>query len=122
MINEDCVKKKTLSFFDVLRFVAGYWRKVDDGWQWVAGYWAPVNQERPQLLAPPPESLEIGPSVPAPDDGSIYATGSWVWGRERYAWRPGSWRRAAVRAAASATSVPSTRTTPWPAKPLAGLR
>src|SRR5262249_18503281 len=53
------------------KWVGGYWRKADDGWQWVAGYWAPSAQEKPQLVDPPPDPLETGPTVPAPDDRSL---------------------------------------------------
>jgi WXXGXW repeat (2 copies) len=76
------------------KWVAGYWRKADDGWQWVGGYWAPKSQERPPLLDTPPAPPETGPSVPAPDDRSLYVPGSWMWRDERYAWRPGFWRPA----------------------------
>jgi len=73
------------------KWVAGYWQKTDDGWEWVGGYWAPENQDRPPLLDPPPEPLETGPNVPAPDDRSMYVPGSWMWRNERYLWRPGFW-------------------------------
>ncbi len=76
------------------KWVAGYWHKADDGWQWVAGYWAPASQDQPPLLDAPPAPLEAGPSVPAPDDRSLYVPGSWMWRSERYAWRPGYWRPA----------------------------
>jgi hypothetical protein len=76
------------------KWVAGYWRKADDGWQWVAGYWGPTNQERPPLLDPPPQPPDAGPTVPAPDDNSLYVPGSWVPRADRYLWRPGYWRPA----------------------------
>ncbi len=76
------------------QWVAGYWRQTDDGWQWVPGYWAPAGQEQPPLLDTPPAPLDAGPSVPAPDDNSLYVPGCWVWRSERYLWRPGFWRPA----------------------------
>ena len=71
--------------------MAGYWQKTDDGWQWISGYWAPESQDRPELLDPPPEPPEGGPTIPAPDDRSMYVPGSWMWRNERYLWRPGFW-------------------------------
>ncbi len=76
------------------KWVAGYWRKADDGYQWVSGYWGPASQDRPPLLDAPPAPLDAGPSVPAPDDRSLYVPGSWVPRGERFAWRPGYWRPA----------------------------
>jgi hypothetical protein len=60
----------------------------------VSGYWAPTGQDRPPLVDEPPAPLETGPSVPAPDDNSIYVPGVWVWRQERFCWRPGYWRPA----------------------------
>ena len=37
------------------------------GWQWVPGYWGVVNQQNPQFLPAPPQSVEEGPSAPAPN-------------------------------------------------------
>jgi hypothetical protein len=83
------------------RWVPGSWQNVEGGFQWVRGYWAddklasaaptadPSVTE--QYLAPPPESIERGPTVPAPDPTSIYIPGNWVWREARYAWRPGFW-------------------------------
>ena len=44
-----------------------------------------------QYLPPPPAPLEVGPSVPAPDETSVYVPGTWVYRETRYAWRPGYW-------------------------------
>ena len=75
-------------------WIPGSWRPVQGGAQWVSGFWqAPVqeaNQAAMQYLPPPPEPLEYGPAVPAPDPSSIYVPGCWVY-RERYVWRPGFW-------------------------------
>ena len=78
-------------------WVPGSWRAAGNGWQWVSGFWQEVDpqlnqQVQPQIeyLPPPPASVEIGPSVAAPDATSFYVPGSWVW-RGRYVWRPGVW-------------------------------
>src|SRR5260370_39878278 len=47
-------------------WVAGSWVQVDDGWQWSPGYWAANNQDNNAYLPPPPDSLDYGPSLPAP--------------------------------------------------------
>src|SRR4029079_2659357 len=39
---------------------------------------------------PPPDSPEVGPSIPAPTATHVYSPGCWVW-RGRYVWRPGIW-------------------------------
>ncbi len=80
-------------------WLPGSWRQVQTGWQWVGGFWQeappqkaqqPQQQPEIQYLAPPPESIEVGPTVVAPTTTSIYVPGSWVW-RSRYVWRPGFW-------------------------------
>jgi hypothetical protein len=76
------------------RWVPGYWRSVDDGAQWVPGFWAPADQTDLQYLPQPPASVDNGPSVPAPDDRSIYIPGSWVYENDDYVWQPGYWTQA----------------------------
>jgi hypothetical protein len=80
-------------------WVPGSWREVQGGWQWIQGFWQaamPVAADQPavaadiQYLPPPPEPLEVAPSVPAPTVTSFYVPGTWVW-RQRYVWRPGFW-------------------------------
>jgi hypothetical protein len=83
-------------------WVPGSWRAVGDGWQWVSGFWQEVNTDaqpvqadqpvQPEIdyLPEPPASVEVGPTVDAPDATSVYVPGSWVW-RGRYVWRPGVW-------------------------------
>lgn len=44
-----------------------------------------------QYLEPPPPAVDSGPSVPAPDDNSIYVPGCWMYRSSRYLWRPGYW-------------------------------
>src|SRR5262245_54095464 len=72
-------------------WVPGNWEKVEDGWRWVSGFWAPDEQEEVAYLPPPPETLERGPTTPAPDDNSFYSPGCYVWRETRYVWRPGFW-------------------------------
>lgn len=70
----------------------GYWRQAEGGFQWVAGYWAGrgAASAEVQYLPPPPDSLEAGPTSPAPGDDYVWSPGCWVW-QTRYVWRPGSW-------------------------------
>ncbi len=82
-------------------WVPGSWREVKGGWQYVPGFWqelAPAQPQQPQqpqqpeieYLPQPPQSIEIGPTVAAPNTTSVYVPGSWVW-RGKYLWRPGVW-------------------------------
>lgn len=78
-------------------WVAGYWHPTEGGFQWASGYWsadhAAANQGSPVrtgYLPPPPESLEMGPSSPAPSPEYVWVPGTWVW-QDRYYWRPGYW-------------------------------
>ena len=81
-------------------WLPGSWREVPGGRQWVHGFWqevVPAAAQQPQAFAqqleylpPPPQPLELTPSVPQPDATSFYVAGSWMW-RGRYVWRPGYW-------------------------------
>jgi hypothetical protein len=73
------------------RWMPGHWQQVDGGWVWVSGLWTPDGTTEVQYLPPPPPTLEQGPSTPAPDAGSIYAPGCWVYITNAYRWRPGHW-------------------------------
>jgi hypothetical protein len=73
------------------RWVPGHWGQVTNGWQWVSGFWADAAQEQVNYLPPPPASIDIGPSTPAPDANSIFVPGCWVYVNARYNWRPGFW-------------------------------
>src|SRR5260370_4911217 len=64
---------------------------VDGGCQWTAGFWAGTDGQGGEYLPTPPPSLDTGPSAPAPDDGSLYTPGIWVYKERRYFWRPGFW-------------------------------
>ncbi|NUQ62868.1 MAG: YXWGXW repeat-containing protein, partial [Pirellulales bacterium] len=81
-------------------WVPGYWAQVREGYQWVSGYWW-YREQQPQqqqgqadevvYLSEPPQSLEVGPSSPAPDDRYFWVPGCWLWHDVRYVWRPGYW-------------------------------
>ncbi|HKB38592.1 MAG TPA: hypothetical protein VKD72_19265, partial [Gemmataceae bacterium] len=73
------------------RWVPGAWQKVEGGWQWVAGFWASAESEEVEYVPPPPESLERGPTTPAPEEESDYVPGCWIWRQTRFFWRPGYW-------------------------------
>jgi hypothetical protein len=72
-------------------WVPGHWTAVEGGWQWTAGFWAENEQQELAYYPPPPDSVDTGPSVPAPTDTSVYVPGNWVYQETRYAWRPGFW-------------------------------
>src|SRR5262249_8949660 len=61
-------------------WVPGEWTKVRGGYQWVAGYWADAKsvEEESEYLPEPPESLERGPSTPAPAEDYTYVPGIWL--------------------------------------------
>ncbi len=72
-------------------WVPGHWTAVEGGWQWAPGLWAEDNQQELAYYPPPPESVDTGPSLPAPASTSVYVPGNWVYRETRYAWRPGFW-------------------------------
>ncbi len=74
------------------RWVPGYWQKVDTGYQWISGFWAPLEADDVGYLPQPPESVEHGPSSPAPSDDYFWVNGSWRYDG-RYYWRSGYWAR-----------------------------
>jgi len=73
------------------RWIPGYWTQADGGYQWVSGFWAPTEVQEVQYLPDPPESLESGPSSPAPSTEHYWISGNWCYQNDRYAWRPGYW-------------------------------
>lgn len=73
------------------KWVPGYWSKVSDGARWVSGFWADAGVPEVPYLDAPPESLERGPSLPAPQEDYTYIPGCWVWQTTRFLWRPGYW-------------------------------
>jgi len=75
------------------RWVPGYWAEVEGGFQWTAGFWISVHADELEYMENPPESLENGPSSPAPADDYFWVPGCWVYQNEGYRWRPGYWSR-----------------------------
>jgi hypothetical protein len=76
------------------KWVPGHWGDGEGGWQWVPGFWAAAERQEAPYQEPPPASLDYGPSMPAPDEDSIYSPGCWVLRDSRYLWRPGYWMAA----------------------------
>jgi hypothetical protein len=74
------------------RWVAGYWQATSDSrWQWVPGFWITAEVEQITYYPPPPESLEAGPTSPAPGDDYFYVPGTWQYYETGYRWQPGYW-------------------------------
>ena len=73
------------------RWVPGSWVEVEGGWQRVSGFWADVELTSVDYLPAPPETLETGPTSPAPSDNHFWVPGCWYWQANDYAWRPGYW-------------------------------
>src|SRR5438132_8109150 len=74
------------------KWVPGYWAEVAAGRQWVPGFLAGGGVQQVNYLEdPPPDSLDYGPTTPAPDDDSFYVPGSWLHRTTRYVWCPGYW-------------------------------
>jgi hypothetical protein len=73
------------------QWVPGYWSNTREGWRWVPGFWAGTQQAEVPLLPAPPDTLENGPSVPAPGADYAYTPGVWVCRTGRWLWRPGYW-------------------------------
>ena len=48
------------------RWVPGNWTAIDGGFQWVPGFWAGEQVQEVNMLPLPPETVEVGPSSPAP--------------------------------------------------------
>ncbi|MFM7739261.1 MAG: hypothetical protein ACKO9H_07645, partial [Planctomycetota bacterium] len=73
------------------RWVPGYWETVEGGFRWVNGFWMDDEVEEIEYLPAPPESLDNGPSTPAPSTSHFYAPGNWVYQQNDYVWQPGCW-------------------------------
>ncbi|MBW3599436.1 MAG: YXWGXW repeat-containing protein, partial [Planctomycetes bacterium] len=74
-----------------MRWVPGYWTEAPGGWQWISGFWTPIETAQVEYLPAPPESLERGPTSPAPSPTHFWVTGCWIYRDGVYAWRPGYW-------------------------------
>ncbi len=74
------------------KWVPGHWGQVNGGYQWVSGLWADASRPNLQYMAEtPPETIDNGPSSPAPDDDSMWVPGSWQYRGGRFVWRAGYW-------------------------------
>lgn len=73
------------------RWVPGYWQQSTEGYQWVGGFWSAAAVSEVEYLEEPPESLEAGPSSPAPSDTDFWMPGHWYWMDGGYRWQAGSW-------------------------------
>jgi hypothetical protein len=68
-------------------WLPGRWQQARGGWQWVPGAWMSAEEERVELLPPPPAPQpESAPQLAA---GQIFVPGTWVFQDGRYSWRPG---------------------------------
>ena len=72
------------------RWVPGQWSELADGHQWVSGFWTSADTTQFEYYDPP-ESLDAGPSSPAPSDEYFWIPGCWVYVNQDYSWRPGYW-------------------------------
>lgn len=75
------------------QWTPGSWIQVDGGYAWSPGYWASTATTEVAYLPAPPESLEEGPSSPAPSDNHFWIPGCWTYANQNYQWRPGYWYR-----------------------------
>ncbi len=73
------------------RWVPGFWEAVAEGFLWINGFWMDAAQDQLQYYPPPPESLDVGPSTPAPSDDHFYAPGHWAYQADQFVWQPGCW-------------------------------
>ena len=73
------------------RWVPGYWQAVTGGHQWTPGFWGAAEESAVTYLETPPESLDTGPSSPAPAEDMFWMPGAWEFHTTAYSWRPGHW-------------------------------
>ena len=74
------------------RWMPGYWQEAPgQGYQRVSGYWMPVQAQDTTYLPQPPQSVEAGPTSPAPGTNQFWVSGHWQWRGDRYVWQPGYW-------------------------------
>ncbi len=74
-----------------MRWVPPYWTEVEGGWQRVPGFWISTAAGELEYRPVPPNSLEVGPSSPAPADNYFYIPGAWNYYDTGYRWRSGYW-------------------------------
>ena len=73
------------------RWVPGHWTANGADFQWIPGFWAGEQVQEVQMLPLPPETLEVGPSSPAPAANFFWVPGCWMWNNNAYSWRAGYW-------------------------------
>lgn len=74
------------------RWMPGYWQEAQgQGYQRISGYWMPDHLQETTYLPQPPNSVDAGPTSPAPDANGFWIPGSWQWRDDRYVWQPGFW-------------------------------
>ncbi|MCC6494068.1 MAG: hypothetical protein IT424_13725 [Pirellulales bacterium] len=73
------------------RWVPGHWTTGEAGYTWTPGFWVDAQAAQVDLLPLPPDSLEVGPSSPAPGDNYFWIPGCWRYQNSAYAWRTGYW-------------------------------
>ena len=70
----------------------GYWQEAPgQGYQRISGYWMPDHLQETTYLPQPPNSVDTGPTSPAPDANGFWVPGTWQWRDDRYVWQPGYW-------------------------------
>jgi hypothetical protein len=74
-----------------MRYVPGYWIELDGGFQRVSGFWASADAGELEYREPPPNTLETGPSSPAPSQDHFWVPGNWNHYDTGYRWRAGYW-------------------------------
>jgi hypothetical protein len=74
-----------------MRWVPPYWTEADGGWQRVPGFWTSTAATELEYRPTPPDSLEVGPTSPAPAENYFYIPGSWTYYDTGYRWRGGYW-------------------------------
>jgi hypothetical protein len=74
-----------------MRWVPPYWTETDGGWQRVQGFWIGAETRELEYRESPPESLEVGPTSPAPAEDYSYVPGTWLYQDTGYRWRTGYW-------------------------------
>jgi hypothetical protein len=74
-----------------MRYVPGYWIELDGGFQRVSGFWASADAGEIEYREPPPNTLETGPSSPAPSQDHFWVPGNWNYYDTGYRWRAGYW-------------------------------
>jgi hypothetical protein len=74
-----------------MRWVPTYWVEAEDGWRRVPGFWISADAGELEYRETPPESLEAGPSGPAPSEDHFWIPGTWNYHDTGFRWRTGYW-------------------------------